>query len=268
MIPIGHVRNRETLEQYLPQTSLFLGPKSVGKWTLAEYLLKQHRFTESDILRVQFVTADSARSLHEFASRTPMGERKAALLEVSGASEKSMNILLKLLEEPPATFGLILISSTQVLPTILSRCQVFQFGYLSIPELSEIYELGGVSEAEAAAMAALSDGFVHPDLNVDLEAYRAGVLGLAQALRDGDADILTASIGKEWTEEKQRFFEIWLMEVITGRWRIFSATTARGISGKLASAALASMRQGNRPGLMMKVQLSGVLQQVREGKFR
>ncbi len=70
------------------------------------------------------------------------------------------NALLKTLEEPPENTLLILTGDEagNILPTILSRCQVVPFLPLSHDDVAEILQKDKISHAEAMTLAAISEG--------------------------------------------------------------------------------------------------------------
>ena len=101
--------------------------------------------------------------------------RVFVLERVDTMDDPAANTLLKTLEEPPAYVVLILLTDkpTQVLPTIVSRCQGVRFDPLPPPQLAERLESHGVAPVTARACARLSLG--------------DGERALALALGDGPA---------------------------------------------------------------------------------
>src|SRR4030095_14402809 len=69
---------------------------------------------------------------------------------------KEGNKLLKLIEEPPADTLFILVTEneTLILPTIVSRCQLIQFGTLELREIAEALTKNGDVQPETATQAA------------------------------------------------------------------------------------------------------------------
>ena len=111
------------------------------------------------------------------AGHTPFeaSYRVFVLERVDTMDDPAANTLLKTLEEPPAYVVLILLTDkpTQVLPTIVSRCQGVRFDPLPPPQLAERLESHGVAPVSARACARLSLG--------------DGERALALALGDGPA---------------------------------------------------------------------------------
>jgi len=84
---------------------------------------------------------DDARQLMESAQWSPQElKRKVYILdEVHQLSKEAISSLLKTLEEPPSylTFILCTTDIKKILPTILSRCQRFNFGKISSSDISQ-----------------------------------------------------------------------------------------------------------------------------------
>ncbi len=99
---------------------------------------------------------DDARALIERSSFAPViGRYRVFLLDESHMlTTQSQNALLKCIEEPPPHVVFILCTTEvhKVLPTIVSRCQVFHFRALSIQTIAQ--HLQDVADAEAIAVSA------------------------------------------------------------------------------------------------------------------
>ena len=117
---------------------------------------------------------DEMRDLRETVKYPPQyGSYKVYIIdEVHMLSTSAFNALLKTLEEPPAHIVFILATTEpQKLPaTILSRCQRFDFGRLSVPEI-----LGRLREATDQAGVTASDGAL-------MQIARAAEGGMRDAL--------------------------------------------------------------------------------------
>ena len=91
-----------------------------------------------------------------------MGRKRVFILkDAEGLNESSGNSLLKTLEEPPsyAHFLLTATSTSAVLPTIASRCQVVRFGILPADDMERaLTERFGVGAAQARFLALYSEG--------------------------------------------------------------------------------------------------------------
>jgi DNA polymerase-3 subunit delta' len=128
------------------------------------------------------VVAAVARTPFEAARRVFVIERAETM------NDTTANRMLKTLEEPPPFAHLILLSDRvgEVLPTILSRCQLVRFEAPTVPVLAQRLQRQGVApeSAEACARLALGDG----------ERALRLALGDGPALRHGAEAFARASI--------------------------------------------------------------------------
>jgi DNA polymerase-3 subunit gamma/tau len=117
---------------------------------------------------------DNIRELQEVVSYAPVRDRYKVLIidEAHMLSKAAFNALLKTLEEPPPRVVFILATTEiqRLLPTILSRCQVFEFHRVSLKSIAG--HLRHIAQAE---------GITVSDRTLDLVA-RAGEGSLRDAL--------------------------------------------------------------------------------------
>jgi DNA polymerase-3 subunit gamma/tau len=101
---------------------------------------------------------DSIRELQEVISYAPVRDRYKVLIldEFHMLTKEAFNALLKTLEEPPPNLFFILATTEiqKVLPTILSRCQVFELRRVSVKEMAE--HLRGICDAEKITVSDLA----------------------------------------------------------------------------------------------------------------
>tara|TARA_B100000780_G_scaffold69480_1_gene46110 strand:+ start:149 stop:1792 length:1644 start_codon:yes stop_codon:yes gene_type:complete len=146
---VGQKSITQTLENaiqnnQLPQAMLFCGPRGVGKTTCARILAKQingdnkssdfsYNIFELDAASNNGV--DDIRNLIDQVRIPPQtGNYKVYIIdEVHMLSGQAFNAFLKTLEEPPkyAIFILATTEKHKVIPTILSRCQIYDFKKIS-----------------------------------------------------------------------------------------------------------------------------------------
>ena len=124
------------------------------------------------------------------ASRTPFESRRRVFVleRVETMNDEVANRLLKTLEEPASFVHLLLVTDAldQVLPTVVSRCQLVRFDRLPAHRIAAELERDGVAPDRAAACAGLALG------NAARARYLASEEG--EALR-ADADrIVTAAL--------------------------------------------------------------------------
>lgn len=84
--------------------------------------------------------------------------------------KESANTFLKILEEPPKSTMFILTTDNLngVLPTIVSRCQVLKFGYLSKDDFKKIYKELGYDESKIENYLYLFDGYISSEIDLEV----------------------------------------------------------------------------------------------------
>ena len=208
---------RAIVADSVPQSLLFDGPDGVGKRTtalaLASAINCPQRGADGDacglcstckrIVRGQHpdvvtvvpnekgtITVDMAREVIGQASYRPFEARRRVVIvdDADRLLPAAQNALLKTLEEPPPSSIFVLVSARpdSLLETVRSRCPRVRFGRLTPADLTEVLvRHGGVSRADAPALAAMGDGRVSRALAQDtgelLEA-RTAAMALLQGL--------------------------------------------------------------------------------------
>ncbi len=185
----------------LAHAFLFCGPRGVGKTTCARILAKTINctnqgadgeacnqchscvsFNEGTSLNIHELDAasnnsvDDIRSLVEQVRFAPQaGQYKVYIIdEVHMLSSSAFNAFLKTLEEPPpyAIFILATTEKHKILPTILSRCQIFDFKRITITDtvdhLAEICEKEEINADKASlqVIAQKSEGCMRDALSI------------------------------------------------------------------------------------------------------
>jgi DNA polymerase-3 subunit gamma/tau len=150
---------------HLAQAFLFCGPRGVGKTTCARILAKTINctnltseteacnecesctsFNTGQSFNVYELDAASNNSVEDIRNlvdqvRVPpqMGQYKVYIIdEVHMLSQAAFNAFLKTLEEPPR-YAIFILATTErhkILPTILSRCQIFNFNRIQVDDIA------------------------------------------------------------------------------------------------------------------------------------
>lgn len=137
---------------------------------------------------------DQMRAIENAANYRPF-EGKARVFIVEDAdklNENSANALLKILEEPPPTSHVILLTSRPawLLPTIRSRCQVIRFSPLAAAEIENHLTQNKIADAaEARVRARVARGSLSRALEEDLDDFleqRKAMLEVVGALARSD----------------------------------------------------------------------------------
>jgi DNA polymerase-3 subunit delta' len=171
----------------LSHAYLFSGPGQVGKTTIAKAFAQAlccerasgvpcgecrtcQRILQGRYPDVQYIAADKnaiqidqIRLLQSDAALSPLEGRYKVFIvrEIERATLPAANALLKTLEEPPPQVLLLLTSARrdQVLPTVVSRCQIIGLRPLPLEQVRAALETRwGVDGERAALLARLSAG--------------------------------------------------------------------------------------------------------------
>ena len=142
----------------LAHAYLFCGPRGVGKTSCAFNEQRSYNIHELDAASNNSV--DDIRTLiDQVRIPPPIGKYKVFIIdEVHMLTTAAFNAFLKTLEEPPhhALFILATTEKHKVLPTILSRCQIYDFSRISIADMVEHLQYVSSQEGVTAEPEALN----------------------------------------------------------------------------------------------------------------
>ncbi|MGB5419543.1 DNA polymerase III subunit gamma/tau [Algibacter sp.] len=173
---------------HLAQALLFTGPRGVGKTTCARILAKMINSDGTETGDEDFAfnifeldaasnnSVDDIRSLTDQVRIPPqVGKYKVYIIdEVHMLSQAAFNAFLKTLEEPPkhCIFILATTEKHKIIPTILSRCQIFDFKRITVKDAKEYLkyiakEQGITAEDDALhIIAQKADGAMRDALSI------------------------------------------------------------------------------------------------------
>ena len=204
---------------HLAHAYLFCGPRGVGKTTCARIFAKtincltptaEHdacnqcesctAFNEQRSFNIHELDAASNNGVDEIRSlidqvRIPpqIGKYSVYIIdEVHMLSQGAFNALLKTLEEPPS-YAIFILATTEkhkVLPTILSRCQVYDFSRITIIDtihhLQYVAKQEGITVSEEAlnVVAQKADGGMRDALSIfdQLVSFCGNTISYEQAI--------------------------------------------------------------------------------------
>jgi DNA polymerase-3 subunit delta' len=140
-------------------------------------------------------------------------EGKARVFLIDDAeklNESSANALLKVLEEPPHTSYIVLLTSRpdMLLPTIRSRCQMIRFSPVSSPEIEAHLLKSKIASAnEARIRARLALGSLGRAMDQDLDGFneqRKAMLRVLQSLSESEDRIQLLRSAEELNDAKYK----------------------------------------------------------------
>jgi len=172
---ITNTLSRAIKDNHLAQSFLFCGPRGVGKTTCARILAKtincenitenviacdncescksfneNHSFNIHELDAASNNSVDDIRNLVDQVRFAPqVGDYSIYIIdEVHMLSSAAFNAFLKTLEEPPkhAIFILATTEKHKIIPTILSRCQIFDFKSIQVNDIISHLEFVAKSE--------------------------------------------------------------------------------------------------------------------------
>ncbi|MBZ0326659.1 MAG: DNA polymerase III subunit gamma/tau [Altibacter sp.] len=190
---VGQQAITNTLENaiennHLAQALLFTGPRGVGKTTCARILAKKINQDGTEKVDEDFAfnifeldaasnnSVDDIRNLIDQVRIPPqVGMYKVYIIdEVHMLSSAAFNAFLKTLEEPPkhAIFILATTEKHKIIPTILSRCQIFDFKRITVNDIKghliEVAKLENIDAEDDALhiIAQKADGALRDALSI------------------------------------------------------------------------------------------------------
>jgi DNA polymerase-3 subunit delta' len=192
-------------------------PTSVDSDDWKQMIWTNHRDVGMVVAPKRVLRVEQMRAIEREANFRPVeGKARVFLIdEADKLNDNSANALLKVLEEPPSTSHLILITSrpAMLLPTILSRCQLIRFAPLSPAEIEGYLTKNKLVDPSSARIRArASSGIIARALSGDLETFNAqrkAMLTVLEALvvSDNRAQLLRSAEQLNEAQFKEEFEE-------------------------------------------------------------
>jgi DNA polymerase-3 subunit delta' len=155
---------------------------------------------------------DQMRSIEREANYRPYeGKARVFLIEdADKLNDSSANALLKVLEEPPHTSHIVLLTSRpgMLLPTIHSRCQMIRFSPVTPPEIeTHLLQNKLASAGEARIRARVARGSLGRAIDSEFAEYlemREAMLRILQALAVSDDHIQLLRSSEEFNDARHK----------------------------------------------------------------
>lgn len=112
------------LEKALPACSLIYGTGI--DFSIPRYLVKAYEIPEVDYLEREKLLVRDVKTIKRISTVSPHGKFKLVATSLKDSSTSALNSLLILLESPPPNVKFLFLSDEKVLPTLESRCAVFE----------------------------------------------------------------------------------------------------------------------------------------------
>jgi len=192
---VKRILQRALKHKKLPNSILFAGPEGIGKTEVALVVTKalnclkkssdaceecshcrainNKNFPDVMVLfpAKEVLKIEQMRFLKEMAHLKPMAGQKRVFIvqDAEKMNEEASNSLLKVLEEPPPFFQIILITPNpyRIIPTIKSRCQVFKFSPIPKEEIRKALVAKGIKPEKARVLAQLVGGNLKQALSLE-----------------------------------------------------------------------------------------------------
>lgn len=201
---LGHQQNKEFLMRYLkagerPHALLFCGGEGLGKRQLALHFAKTLlcfnqngadkcescrllNFDDGNLSHPDFIFLEPEEGaknikieqikelINQSAFGPTMSQNKVCIVDKADTmTTEAANSFLKLLEEPPEGWVIIMLAASEnkLLPTILSRVVKLRFSPVAVRDVKQVLSAQGINASEASVLARISEGSIGMALTLD-----------------------------------------------------------------------------------------------------
>jgi DNA polymerase-3 subunit delta' len=283
----GHSRQVRILQAMLrsgnlPHAFLFTGIEGIGKRTVAEGLVKAlnclalsgdfcgqclpcrkiEKLSHPDVQVVEpeknVLKIEQVRALQQDIVLKPLEGRKKAVIidQAETMNAQAANCLLKTLEEPPEDTVLVLIARavSDMLPTVLSRCQLLHFSPLCDEDIAALLAEKGIDAKQAARLLPLAQGSLQRALLFAGTDFISRREKIAARLGDGASGAL--QLAADLAEDGEQlplaleFLESWYRDLLV---LLEGAADARLYNADLSDELARSAAGATRAGVLEKI---------------
>jgi len=187
-----------------------------------------------DIIRVKpsgpFIKIDQIRSLCQTLAMKPYEARRRVVIitDAQAMNQAASNALLKMLEEPPVRTILILVAThpSDLLPTIVSRCQQLRFKPISNKYLeSALVQEHGIDAGDALTITTMAGGSLSRALGMHRTQWatrRNWLIKEMDSLSTGSVNRLLAfgeqlSKNKDILQDSLEVMKSWLRDLVVAK---------------------------------------------------
>ncbi len=198
---VKKILHRALKQKKLPNSMLFAGPAGIGKKRTALVVAKALNCLKKtsdaceecthckainngnfpDVMVISPVKdvlkIDQMRLLKETAYLKPMAGKKRIfiVIEAEKMNDEASNSLLKILEEPPPFSHIILVTPNpyRIIPTLKSRCQMFQFSPIPKEEIQKALVAKGFQPERARILSLQVDGNLKQALSLEWDEVQS-----------------------------------------------------------------------------------------------
>jgi len=198
---VKKILHRALKQKKLPNSLLFTGPEGIGKKQTALVVAKALNCLKKtsdaceecthckainngnfpDVMVISpakdVLKIDQMRLLKDTAYLKPMSGHKRVFIvsEAEKMNDEASNSLLKILEEPPPFSHIILVTPNpyRIIPTLKSRCQIFQFSPIPKEEIQKALVAKGFQPEKAHILSLLVDGNLKQALSLEWDEVQS-----------------------------------------------------------------------------------------------
>lgn len=259
---LEHTEVLRALAQGELSHTLLVGPRSVGKRTILEWLIERHRVT--DVVRI-YSTKDLDMAEVQNLALESSSSQRVILMRLDYLKARDAERLLKVIEDahPGVTF-LCTRTTPDGRSALLSRFTTYSVGFLTDKAVGLILSRIGYAPDKAADLAEKSLGAVNPTIGLGKNLGAVSLVNKAlKSIEENDADALDKLYTK-WDDDHTRTIRTWAQERITGRWRVFQESDFPDLGKGTALKIWTRVSLAERPRYVVRASLASIVMENRK----